>query len=114
LPLQFGWQHVVPVHLSPAGHAQSVGHELQSSRGIAVGLHVWSPHDAFETHLPMSQRNPAPQAGPHVPAQPSSPHCLPAQFGMQQAPDTQRPALHAQSLGHDSHVSPGSHCPLPQ
>jgi hypothetical protein len=36
LPLQSGWQHVVPVHLSPAGHAQSVGQVLQSSRDMAL------------------------------------------------------------------------------
>jgi hypothetical protein len=33
---------------------------------------------------------------------------------MQHPPPTQRPAPHPQSPGHDSQVSPESHCPLPQ
>ncbi len=111
LPVQSGWQHIALVHLSPVLQAQSVGHVLQPSR--AAGLHVPSPHDTFDMHFPASQRNPVPHA-PHVPPQPSSPHCFPEQLGMQHAPATQRPPPQVQSLGHDSHVSPESHCPLPQ
>jgi hypothetical protein len=112
LPVQFGWQQVEPVHLSPAVHVQSVGHVLQSSP--IAELHEWSPHEALAMHLPETHKKPDPHAGPQVPPQPSSPHCLPVQLGVQQLPATQRPAPQLQSPGHESHVSPGSHCPLPQ
>jgi hypothetical protein len=92
-----------------------MAHVLQSS--IFKGSHVPSWHDAISLHLPMSQMKPLPQpaASPHTPPQPSSPHCLPTQSGMQHRASVHfSPILHAQSAAHDSHVSPGSQVLLPQ
>jgi hypothetical protein len=50
------------------------------------------------THLPAEQYAPLPQL-PHEPPQPSSPHCLPEQFGTQSAHVQSRaqPSLHTAS-----------------
>jgi hypothetical protein len=100
------------MHLSPAAQAQSAEQVLQFSP--IAGLQVWLPQEALATQVPDWHRKPAPHPGPHSPPQPSSPHCLPAQFGVQHAPALHRPVPQVQSPGHDSQVSPASHCPLPQ
>jgi hypothetical protein len=94
---------------------QSSGQLLQSS--ISIGSHVPLPHDAICLQFPLSQMKPLPHpaALPQTPPQPSSPHVLPVQSGMQHAASTHfSPVLQAQSPGHDSQVSPGSHVMLPQ
>jgi hypothetical protein len=88
LPVQFGAQHVLLMQLPP-WHAQSAGHEVQSS--CIAGSQTWSPHEACSRHVPETHRKPVLQPAPQVPPQPSSPHCLPVQFGMQHAPCKQRP-----------------------
>lgn len=52
---------------------------------------------------------------PQLPLQPSDPHCLPRQSGVQQAPSTHtEPPVHVQSLGQDEQVSPFPQLPSPQ
>jgi len=102
LPVQLGVQHVPLLeHTAPELQGQSWGQLLQFSPEVQTPL----PHTAAQT--PPWQVNPTPQM-PQLPWQPSSPHALLVQFGMQQVPLARQvaPDAHVQSEGQFAQVSP--------
>jgi hypothetical protein len=109
LPAQSGAQQA-PRKQTLGAHGQSPVHELPQS---SPGSQAWFPQVDDTTHSPFEQIC-CPSHLPQVPPQPSSPHFLPLQLGVQHLASMQEPPAHAQSPGHDSHVSFVSHLALPQ
>jgi hypothetical protein len=76
-PAHWGAQHApAAVHSWPFVHAQSPGQLLQFSPGSQIMF----PQYASDLHCPERHEDPIGHV-PHVPPQPSLPHCLPAQSG---------------------------------